>query len=64
MKLLIKCGADINATNSSGSTALIQASHFGHYEGVKLLLEHNATADFYNNKGVFIGLSVYRFLGS
>jgi len=51
MKLLIASGADVNALNLSGSTALIQASHFGHPEAVALLLAHNAAADFANTKG-------------
>jgi ankyrin repeat protein len=38
MQLLIDAGADIDAINESGASALIQASHFGQLEAVKLLL--------------------------
>ena len=51
MRMLIERGAEVNALNQSGSTALIQASHFGHPEAVRLLLENNASADFANAKG-------------
>jgi hypothetical protein len=65
--VLISAGASVNAVNSSGSTALIQvevilisvtssltfsqASHFGHLNAVKLLVQHNSNADFANMKG-------------
>ena len=41
----------MNAINQTGSTALIQASHFGHLPAVKLLLRHGGIADFANSKG-------------
>lgn len=37
--------------NYNGSTALIQASHFGHLEVVDLLLKHHARVDTRNKKG-------------
>jgi ankyrin repeat protein len=49
---LILSGAIVDAAAiSSGSSALIQASHFGHYGVVELLLKHRARADFANKKG-------------
>lgn len=35
MVVLIEMGADVNKVNKTGSTALIQASHFGHEEAVR-----------------------------
>lgn len=51
MQLLINHGAIVNAVNQSGSTALIQASHFGHVDAARLLLNHHANPDFANVKG-------------
>ncbi|MCS4159265.1 ankyrin repeat protein [Salinibacter ruber] len=39
---LIEAGADVNATNDEGVTALIEASAEGHMEIVQMLLNHNA----------------------
>lgn len=39
---LIEAGADVNATNDEGVTALIEASGDGHMEIVQMLLNHNA----------------------
>lgn len=41
----------MNIPNISGSTSLIQASHFGHTPVVELLLQHHATVDRPNLKG-------------
>ncbi|CAA9962862.1 Ankyrin repeat protein [Pyrenophora teres f. maculata] len=45
MKLLLKAGADINATNFEGRTALMQASLWGRLRAVELLLERNIPAN-------------------
>lgn len=50
-ELLENCKADVNIPNTSGSTSLIQASHFGHAEVVRLLLRHGANVDLPNHKG-------------
>jgi hypothetical protein len=42
IKVLLKHGADINATTSSGETALMIGSMQGSYEAVKFLIENNA----------------------
>ncbi|GMH87442.1 hypothetical protein TrVE_jg11574 [Triparma verrucosa] len=47
--LLIERGADVNAF-SNGSTSLIQASHFGRVDTVKLLLSKNADPKLSNAK--------------
>ncbi len=52
MQHLIDFGADVNLVNgNNGSTALIQAAHFGHHEGVVLLLKNGADADVVNKNG-------------
>ena len=43
LKLLIDAGADVNAANPEGATALMRAA--GDYDKVKLLLDHGASAD-------------------
>jgi hypothetical protein len=48
VKLLIKCGANINAKNNYGSTALMYASETGHIEVVKLLIEAGANVNVKN----------------
>ena len=49
--MLIDAGALVNAVNISGTTALIQAAHFGHVDAVALLLESDVDPDFANVKG-------------
>lgn len=39
VKLLLRCGADVNAQDREGSTALMCASEHGHTHIVRLLLE-------------------------
>ncbi|KAE8829670.1 hypothetical protein HRS9122_09485 [Pyrenophora teres f. teres] len=45
MHLLLKAGAKINATNSKGRTALMQASLWGRLRAVEVLLERNIPAN-------------------
>ncbi|CAM9423306.1 unnamed protein product [Choristocarpus tenellus] len=49
--MLIAANADVNIDSNNGSTPLIQASHFGHAEVVKILVRANALVDKANNKG-------------
>ena len=44
VKSLLDGGADINCQNSESSTALIQATWYGHAVCVRLLLERGADA--------------------
>ena len=45
IKLLINAGADINAKNNDGKTALIIAANLGHSETAKLLIDNGAKWD-------------------
>ena len=45
IKLLINAGADINAKNNDGKTALIIAANLGNSETVKLLIDDRAKWD-------------------
>lgn len=49
--LITKGEADINAhSNANGTTALIQSSHFGNYDVVRMLLDHGALSEKANKK--------------
>ena len=50
IKLLIKYGADINAVNANGDTALIYAVFAKRTENVKALLQHGANPEIKNNE--------------
>lgn len=55
MRELIRHGADVNRTNSTGETALMWASHYGQIEYVRVLLEHNADVrmvDYWGNSAI------------
>lgn len=45
MKLLIANGGDVNARSRTNQNALIDATINGHYDAVKLLIEHGANVD-------------------
>ena len=51
VKLLLDYGADVNAKNDNGETALDWTSVTGHIEPVKLLLEYGADVNVKNNYG-------------
>ena len=42
LELLVKNGADVNARDNTGSTALMMASYEGNVDVVKMLLENGA----------------------
>ena len=48
VELLISYGADINATDKNGWTALMFASQNGYVESVKILLQYNADVNIQN----------------
>lgn len=51
VKKLISDGADVNATDSSGRTALVEAAWGGHTEVVKYLIEKGADVNTCDNAG-------------
>jgi uncharacterized protein len=44
-QVLLSVGADIDAQENNGSTALIKAAHAGHVDMVSTLLDHGADVD-------------------
>ena len=44
-KLLVEYGADVNAVDVDGNTALMDAANFGHLNVVKFLVEHGANVN-------------------
>jgi ankyrin repeat protein len=51
VNLLIKAGADVNASTIYGDTILHQAAGSGFYEAVKILLENGADSKAVNKAG-------------
>jgi ankyrin repeat protein len=51
VEILLEKGADVNAKDQDGDTALIRASGEGHIDVVKLLLEQGADVNAKNNAG-------------
>lgn len=51
MTFLMEKGADINAQNGDGNTALHAAAFLGRADAVELLLEHGVDANIRNNQG-------------
>ena len=48
---LIEAGADVNAQDNEGRTALMEALYYGHPEIAKLLIEEGADVNIKNNYG-------------
>jgi ankyrin repeat protein len=64
VQLLLEKGADVNAKNKYGETALMYAAENGHTETVQLLLEKGARYDpFYKTKYGFTYLMVFAIGG-
>ena len=51
VRLLLEHGAEVDAKNESGETALMVAASNGYEKNVTLLLEHGADADLRNADG-------------
>jgi ankyrin repeat protein len=51
IRTLLDHGADVNASNGFGNTALMLAAEKGHAEAVALLLQRGADVDATNNRG-------------
>ena len=51
VKLLIEAGADVNAKNNDGMTALIKASSTRYYELIEALIAAGADVNAKNNDG-------------
>ena len=51
MKYLVENGADANAKDDNGRTALMDASYNGHLEIVKYLVENGADVNVKNDQG-------------
>jgi ankyrin repeat protein len=59
LQSLLDAGADINAKDTAGYTALMWAAGLGHTDTVKLLLDHGADVHIENNyKNTALGLAV------
>lgn len=52
MKLLLKCGADINAQNKKSETALFYAIKFNNLEAVKILIDKGANVNAFTDPSV------------
>jgi len=52
VQALLGKGADVNAKDDMGETALIIAAYYGHTDTVKVLLEEGADVNAKNNKGI------------
>ena len=50
VKVLLRFSTNVNASSETGSTPLIQASHFGHTSIVDMLIKHGAEVDLPNFK--------------
>ena len=53
LKTVVKCGADIDATDSDGWTALHYACQFGNPDPVNTLLNNGANINIFSNKGYY-----------
>ena len=49
VKLLVEAGADVNAQDNEGCTALMRAAYSGHRELIEYLLSNGADKDILDN---------------
>jgi ankyrin repeat protein len=61
VRLLLEKGADVEAKDNNGGTALYRAAGSGHEAMVRLLLEKGADVEAKNNNG---WMALYRAAGS
>jgi ankyrin repeat protein len=54
-KLLVEYGADVNAIDADGNTALMEAANFAHLNLVKFLVEHGANVNAAATLGGYTG---------
>lgn len=60
-RVLLNAGADINATDRDGTTALMYAAHSGHVEGLKYLLKRGARVDAVCSEASMVYMGMQQF---
>ena len=61
MRILIKAGANVNAVDNTGSTAMMKAAYNGHDSILKMMIESGASLGPKNNDGrTALDLAIFR----